>query len=191
MSLSGSLSRQCNGETWTLEQLCLEQACALGASLECSTIKTYASAFLSYSSFCQWHNFPIHPMANTLSFYTVYMCHFIWPSSIKSYLSSICAELESFWPDVCEIHKSYLVSKTLAGCMKLHGTAAHWKHALTQDDLVKILSSISTNPTHDCPVHCHCFTRFSHSLMWFGTFRRNRSMLGFLSLSSHHGGHPF
>ena len=62
--------------------------------------------------------------SETLSFYTFYVCHFIWPSSVKSSLSSICAELKTLWPDIHEIHKSYLVTKTLAGCMKLHGMAS-------------------------------------------------------------------
>src|SRR5260370_27449066 len=92
---------------------------------------------------------PICPTADTLSFFTVYMCHFIRPSSIKSYLSGICAKLEAFWPDAHEIHKSHLVTKTLAGCMKLHGMAAHHKHALMQNDLLKVLSSTPANPGHN------------------------------------------
>ena len=120
-----SKSRQPVREAWTLEHLHLEHAHALGASLERSTAKTYASAFLSYSTFCEKHGFLLRPTADTFSFYTVYMSHYIRPTSVKSYLSGICAELEAFWPEVQDIRKSHLVTKTLAGCMKLYGTAPH------------------------------------------------------------------
>src|SRR5260370_22608099 len=125
MPVFGSTSRQPDRETWMLEHLCLEWAHALGACLECSTTKTYASAFFSFSAFCQHHGLPICPTEDSLSFFTVYMCNFIHPASVKSYLSGICAKLKAFWPDVHKIQKSYLVVKTLTGCMKLHGMAAH------------------------------------------------------------------
>lgn len=144
-----SRSRQPNRETWSLEHLRLEHAHALGASLERSMAKAYASAFLSYATFCKKHSFPICPYADTLSFYVVYMSHFIQPSSVKSYLLGICAELEAFWPNVREIRKSYLVSKTLAGCMKLYSSPPHRKCALSQDDLTSIIASCSTAPSHD------------------------------------------
>src|SRR5260370_11607351 len=120
MTAHSSSSRQPDHETWMLECLHLERACALGVCLEHSTTRTYASTFLSYSAFCQCHGFPICPTADTLSFFMVYMCHFIQPSSVKSYLSGICAKLEAHWPDACEIRKSHLVTQTLAACMYLH-----------------------------------------------------------------------
>ena len=144
-----SRSRQPNRETWSLERLRLERAHALGASLERSTAKAYASAFLSYATFCEKHGFHIRPNPDTLSFYIVYMSHFIQPSSVKSYLSGICAELEAFWPDVREIRKSYLVSKTLARCMKLYSSPPHRKCALSQDDLAAIIKSTAATASHD------------------------------------------
>ena len=136
--------------------------------MERSTTRTYASTFLSYSAFCQHHGFPIRPTADTLSFFMVYMCHFIRPSSVKSYLSGICAELEAHWPDVREIRKSHLVTRTLAGCMKLHGTSARRKRALTQDDLIKVISSIPTNPNHDDLLFAAIIFTGWHCLMRLG-----------------------
>src|SRR5260370_38565221 len=94
-------------------------------------------------------SFPIHPTADTLSFYIVYMSHYIQPCSVKSYLSGICTELEGFWPDIWEIHSSQLVSRTLAGCIKLLGQPAHQKHALSKQDLDTICLHFPSSPSHD------------------------------------------
>ena len=96
------------------------------------------------------------------------MCHFIWPNSVKSYLSGICTELESLWPNIHKIWKSCLVLRTLTGCMKLHSMAAHHKHALTQDDLLKVLSSIPANPTHDDLLFAVIIFTGWHCLMQLG-----------------------
>ncbi len=93
-----SSTRQPHRETWSLEQFKERRAWVLGGSLERSTTRSYAEALLSYTSFCERHHFPIQPSVDTLSFYIVYMSHFIQPLSVKSYLSEICAELEVNWP---------------------------------------------------------------------------------------------
>src|SRR5258708_21434210 len=110
------MARQCNRETWSLEHLKEHQAWVIGGSLEWVTTKAYASAFLLYTTFCQQHHFPIQPTPDTLSFYIVYMSHYIQLRSVKSYLSIICSELELNWPEVLEIHSSRIVTRTLAAC---------------------------------------------------------------------------
>src|SRR5260370_1299507 len=54
-----SLGRQPSQDTWLLEQFREHHAWVLGGSLEWSTTKAYASAFLSYTSFCEHQHFPI------------------------------------------------------------------------------------------------------------------------------------
>src|SRR5258708_31601323 len=98
-------------EQWTL---------ALGAALEWSTAHTYSSAASSYITFCDLHHFPTKPTVERLCFYIVYMSHFIKPTSVKSYLSGICAELEPFYPDIHSICSSTLVNHMLSGCTKLY-----------------------------------------------------------------------
>src|SRR5258708_26229704 len=105
------LARHPNWEWWPLEWLREVHALAVGATLEHSTRHTYASALRAYSNFCNLHQFPLHPTSDTLSFFVVYMSHRIKPSSVKSYLSGICAELEPIWPDVHSIPSSPLVTK--------------------------------------------------------------------------------
>src|SRR5260370_41020668 len=109
-----SVTRQCNHKPWSLEQLKEWHTWVIGGSLECATTKAYASAFLSYTTFCKRQHFPIQPTPDMLSFYIVYMSHHIQPHSIKSYLSGICTELEINWPEIREIHSSS--SANLEGC---------------------------------------------------------------------------
>ena len=144
-----SSNRQPMQDTWLMELFRECHAWVLGGSLECSTSKAYASAFLSYTSFCEQHLFPIQPSADTLSFYIIYMSHHIQLLSVKSYLSGICAELEGFWPDIHEIHSSQLVTKMLAGCIKLLGQPTHWKCALSEQDLHMIQHHFPPSPSHN------------------------------------------
>ncbi len=118
------MTRQRDCEIWSLEQLKEWHAWVIGGSLEQAMTKAYASAFLSYTTFCERHHFPIQPTPNTLSFYIVYMSHHIQPRSVKSYLSGICAELEVNWPEIQEIRSSRIVTQTLMGCIKLLGQPA-------------------------------------------------------------------
>lgn len=86
ISISSS-SRQPVREAWTLERLLHERAVALGNAIDISTAVTYTSHLQSYLTFCKLHQRPIEPTIDTLSFYTVYMCHHILPGSVDSYLS--------------------------------------------------------------------------------------------------------
>src|SRR5258707_10995031 len=109
---------------WSMGTFHEQWALALGVAVECSTAHTYTSAATSYITFCDLHSFPTKPTIKRLCYYIVYMSHHIKPSSIKSYLSGICAELEPFYPDIHSIRASKLVNCTLAGCTKLYGSPA-------------------------------------------------------------------
>ena len=75
--------------------------------------------------------------------------HHIKPSSVKSYLSGICAELKPFYPDIRTIRSSALVTHTLAGCAKLLSTPVNRKRALTEDNLRTIIHASPHRPEHD------------------------------------------
>ncbi|KIO32034.1 hypothetical protein M407DRAFT_44825, partial [Tulasnella calospora MUT 4182] len=135
---------------WTLEKLRQERAIAIGAALDHSSVKAYNSHLQSYLTFCKSHNFPVQPTPDTLSFYTVYMCHHIKPTSVDSYLSGICSSLEPYYPEVRKLRKHPLVSRTLTGMKKLRGTAAHRKSPLTDPHLRTFLSRYGgDNASHD------------------------------------------
>ena len=121
----------------------------LSAAVEHSTMHTYTSAATSYINFCDLHNFPTEPTVERLCFYIIYMSHHIKPTSVKSYLLGICAELEPFYPNVWSIHSSKLVNWMLAGCTKLYGCPAKRKHMLTESDLLLIICSAPHLPSHD------------------------------------------
>jgi len=117
MISSGIKSRQPVREPWMHEHLQREHAITLGQSIDTSTWNNYLSALNSYLEFVKIHNFPVNPTADTLSFFTVFMCSHIKPDSVDTYLSGICQQLEPFFPDVCQNCKSVLVKWTLEGCM--------------------------------------------------------------------------
>src|SRR5258707_502750 len=143
------LARQCKHARWLMGTFREQWVLALGAAVEHSTAHTYTSAATSYITFCDLHGFPTEPTIERLCYYIVYMLHHIKPSSIKSYLSGICAELEPFYPDIHSIRTSKLVNRTLAGCMKLYGLPAQRKHALTESDLLLIIHSTPHRALHN------------------------------------------
>ena len=132
-------SRQPIRAPWTRERLIHERAIALGSSIDISTRQAYSSHLQSYLTFCKNHNFPVDPTPDTLSFFTVYMCHHIKPSSVDAYLSGICNQLEPFFPHVRASRKSPLVARTLAGCKRNLGTATVRKRPLGREDLLECL----------------------------------------------------
>lgn len=112
-------SRQPTRVAWTHDRLVRERAIALGQAIDPSTHLAYSSHVHSYLAFCKLHNLPIEPTADTLSFFVVYMSHHIKPTSVDSYLSGICNQLEHLYPDIRVVRKSHLVSRTLAGCKRM------------------------------------------------------------------------
>jgi hypothetical protein len=117
MNIEPLLSQQ----PWTHEHLVHERAIALSHAIDRSTKSTYNSATNSYLTFCHLHHRPVDPTPETLSFFTVFMCHHINPKSVNNYLSGICNNLEGHFPDVRSTRNSPLVSRTLAGCKRLYG----------------------------------------------------------------------
>jgi hypothetical protein len=85
------------------------------------------------------HGFSIEPTSETLSLFTVYMCHHIKPESVDSYLSGICNQLEDHFPEVRKNRASRIVSKTLAGCKRMRGTATKRKQPLSVHDLLIVV----------------------------------------------------
>ncbi|KAF7970636.1 hypothetical protein HWV62_23360 [Athelia sp. TMB] len=122
---------------------------ALGSSIDRSTNITYTSALQSYLTFCRLHSFPIDPTPDTLSFFTVYMSHHIKPSSVDSYLSGICNQLEPFFPDVRDARRHRLVTRTLRGCKKLRAVATRRKRPLRRAELAALAPTYATSHSHD------------------------------------------
>jgi hypothetical protein len=132
-----------------MERLAHERAIALGAAIDNTTVLTYGSALNSYIEFCRLHGFPVEPTTDTFSFYTVFMCHHIRPASVDCYLSGICNQLETHFPQVREIRKSVMVSRTLQGCKRLRGTAVRRKQPLSRDHLHRAIGNLPAEPSHD------------------------------------------
>ena len=149
MISSGVKSKQHHHIAWTRDRLLREHALALGQAINVSTWKNYGSALNSYLSFIKLHNFPVEPTPDTLSFFTVFMCHHIKPDSVDSYLSGICQQLEPYFPNVRDVHKSILCKQTLTGCKRLRGVPTKCKRALTMDDLQLVIHHYSISQSHD------------------------------------------
>ncbi|KAF7341605.1 hypothetical protein MSAN_02057800 [Mycena sanguinolenta] len=145
-------SRQPPGrKAWTTAKLVHERAIALGYAINKSTCLTYTSALNSYINFCTLHKFPIEPTEDTMSFFVIYMCHHIKPDSVDSYLSGICNQLESAFPNVLKVRASPLVRNTLKGGKRLFGRGAKRKRPLSTSDLLTVERTFAAQPSmsHD------------------------------------------
>jgi hypothetical protein len=131
MNFELALSRQPVWPPWTHEHLVRERAIALGHAIDHSTKLSYNSGTNSYLTFCHLHHRPIDPTPETLSFFTVFMCHHINPKSVDNYLSGVCNNLEGYFPHICASRNSALISCTLAGCKRLYSHPTRRKRALT------------------------------------------------------------
>lgn len=151
-----------------MSRLLEERAVALGSALENTSAATYSSHLNSYLAFCNLHNFPINPTADTLSFYVVFMGAHIKPGSIKSYLSGICSCLEPYYPDVRTIRNGLLVSRTLAGVVKMNGSSITRKRPLMETDLQSLLNIYSTSSDHDDTLFLSIIFTAWHCLMRLG-----------------------
>ena len=130
-------------QAWTCERLLREHAIALGQAIDNSTWKNYRSAFNSYLNFIKLHNFLLEPTPNTLSLFTMYMCHHIKPTSIATYLSGICQQLEPYFFQICSAHNSALVHCTLQGCKRLSATPTSHKRTLTLGNLETVVNTLT------------------------------------------------
>jgi hypothetical protein len=132
-----------------MERLVNERSISLGYSLDPSSFGAYTSALNSYITFCNLHSLPIDPTPDTLSFYVVFLSTHIKPDSVNSYLSGICRQLESFYPEVRRNRKSLLVSRTMTGCMRRFGSPVKRKAPLSHANLLFVLDSTVSAPSHD------------------------------------------
>ena len=140
-------------EPWTWEHLVPEQAITLGQAIDVSPWRNFGSALNSYLSFVHMHNMPVEPTPDSLSLYTVYMCHHIKPNSVDTYLYGICNQLEPYFPNVQEIRKSRLVHCTLEGCKDLWGTPTICKQQIFWGEYHhSMLQSFPLQPT--CELLC-------------------------------------
>lgn len=118
-------------------------------SLNAHTRAAYSSALNSYLTFCHCHKFPIEPTIQMLTFYTVYMCNYIKPSSVDSYLSGIVSELEPFYPKFHTNQLSPSIRSVLAGMKRVKGINWRQARALTTDDLRVLATALGTSHTHN------------------------------------------
>ncbi|KIY43017.1 hypothetical protein FISHEDRAFT_54309 [Fistulina hepatica ATCC 64428] len=149
MNFDNPRARQPPRAPWTKSRLQFERAVAVGASIEPSSNLTYTSALQSYITFCRAHQFPIDPTPDTLSFYVVYMSHFIKPSSVNSYLSGICSQLEPFFPEVRHARATNIVRRSLTGCLKLYTSPTKRKRPLHHCELLHIAPRFITTTCFD------------------------------------------
>jgi len=141
--------RQPKRERWSIERLRHERALALGEAIDLSTKQNYGSALNSYLNFILLHEFPVEPTDDMLSLYTVWTSSYIEPRSVDTYLSGICHQLESYFPDVRAARSSPLVKRTLRGCKRMKSSPIHRKRALTLDDLGMVIIYYSKSALHD------------------------------------------
>ena len=93
--------------------------------IERFTHQSYSSALNSYLTFCKLHEFDITPTPETLSLYIIYQSSFIKPKSVDTYLLGIANQMQDFFPEVHHNRNCMLVSRTLKGAMRRHGTPIH------------------------------------------------------------------
>ena len=161
-------SRQPHRAPWTRERLEHERAMALGNAIDASSAASYSSALQSYVTFCRSHNFPIDPTPDTLSFFTVFMCHHIKPSSVDAYLSGICNQLKPFYPHARSNRRHQLVARTLRGCKKLRAVAITRKRPLHRAELSILRDQYMSTSNHDDPLFFTILLVGFHALMRLG-----------------------
>jgi hypothetical protein len=64
-------------------------------------------------------------------------------------LSGICRQLEPFFPDIRQNRKTILVSRTVAGALRRFGTPVNRKSPFSHANLLFVLDSLASTPSHD------------------------------------------
>jgi hypothetical protein len=72
----------------------------LGMSIDRSTHSTYASALNLYITFCCLYKFNMDPTLHTLALYATIQSTYINLKLVDTYLSGICNQIETHFPDV-------------------------------------------------------------------------------------------
>ena len=98
----------------------------------------------------------------------VHMVHHIKPSSVSSYLSGICNELELFYPNVHKNHCHHLVTKTLQCYKKLWSIPTMQKQPLTHPELTKLQDEYMSSNSHDNLLFFVILLVSFHALMCLG-----------------------
>jgi hypothetical protein len=168
MNPAPRVSRQPSRPVWTRERLLHERAVAWGMALDRSSLLSYSSALQSYLTFCSSHAFPPEPTPDTLSLYVVYISHFLKPNSVKTYLSGICSQLESFYPDVRHHRSHHFVVRALRGCAKRFSTGTTRKRPLTRSDLTAVHNAYAHSTSHDDLLFVAILFSGFHALMRLG-----------------------
>jgi hypothetical protein len=168
-------SRQPVREAWTRDRLIYERSVALGSALDASSYQSYTSALNSYITFCKLHNLDADPSEDTLSFYTVYMSYHVQPSTVDSYLSGICNQLEPFYPHVRQHRASTLVSKTLKGCKRLRNTPVRRRRPLLPSQIREVAQNLTLPSSHDDILFAAMLLTGFHGLMRLGELSTNDS----------------
>ena len=70
------------------------------------------------------------------------LVHYIKPSSVDSYLSGICYELEPIFPSIHAICKHHFVTHSLASCKRMLNTPTYRKLPLEADYIIALLRSL-------------------------------------------------
>jgi hypothetical protein len=181
-------SRQPIREAWTMDRLINERSISLGYSLDSSSFGAYTSALNSYLTFCNLHHLPVDPTPDTLSFYVVFLSSHINPKSVNSYLSGICRQLESFYPEVLQNHKTMLVSRTMTGCLRRFGTPTKRKSPFSHTDLLRVLNTLPPLPSHDDFLFCALLLTGFHALMRLGelVFPDTKALRNYRKISLRH-----
>ncbi|PBK81117.1 hypothetical protein ARMGADRAFT_1048865 [Armillaria gallica] len=84
-----------------------------------------------------------------MSYFVIFMSAHIKPDSISTYLSRICNHLENFFPNICEVRNSPIVSCTLKGCKRLKGSEVKCKSPLSHDDIRHAISTLGLSSDYD------------------------------------------
>ena len=153
--------RQPVRDVWIRERLVHERAIALGNVIDRSKLSNYSSALNSYLNF-------VKLTPETLSFYTVYMCHHLNPKSVNTYLSGISQQLEAHFPTGKQAQNSTLVRRTPQGCMSMRGTPTNHKRALTLDDLNLAVDHYRNSTLHDNLLFIAMLLTGFFGLLWLG-----------------------
>ena len=136
-------------DAWPRKRLVQERVLALSNAVDTSTLRCYGSPCNAYLSFVRLHDFPVEPTPDTLSFFVVYLSHYISPRSVGTSSSGIVNQLEPFYPTIREARCSRLVQYTLKGCMKLTACPVRRKRALTEQEIHYVRNHFATSPSHD------------------------------------------
>jgi hypothetical protein len=70
-------------------------------------------------------------------------------STVGTYLSGICHQLEPYFPEVRISRNSALVHRTLQGCKRIRATPTSRKRALTINDLETVIDALSSSTDYD------------------------------------------